>query len=176
MECAVCGNGDELLYTCSRCDEQLCATHQGRGYHQCIPSPDGDWTPPGTRDTTTGGWTKLSERDDGAGAVERPRAQRYPDDERQSDSADAEADCADSGSGSDATRTRPEAELPPDAARPGYGPDNLRPDPVEPADTLTEWLRRQTYVSLSLKVGFVATLWSAFVFSSLAVGLSVVPL
>lgn len=173
MECAVCGTGDELLYSCSRCGAQLCATHQGRGYHRCTPSPDGDWTPPGTRDTTTGGWTKLSEHDDGAPA-ERSRADSPPDEEERSDSASVEAEGPDSSSETPTARTRAEPELPPDAARPGYGPDNLRPAPVEPADTLTEWLRRQTYVSLSLKVGFVATLWSAFVFSSLAVGLSVV--
>lgn len=169
MECAVCGTGDELLYSCSRCGEQLCATHQGRGYHRCTPSPDGEWVPPGTRDTTTGGWTKLSERDDGEAAVERPKAQLYPE---KDGSADAEAERP--ASGSEEATARAETDLPPDAARPGYGPNNLRADPVEPAETLSEWLRRQTYVSLSLKVGFVATLWSAFVFSSLAVGLSVV--
>ena len=173
MECSVCGTGDELLYSCSRCGEQLCATHQGRGYHRCTPSPDGDWTPPGTRDLTTGGWTKLSERDDEDPADGRPRAQPSTDEDG---SANAAAERRDPGSDGPTMGTRNRVDLPPDAARPGYGPDDIRPAPVEPAETLTEWLRRQTYVSLSLKVGFVATLWSAFVFSSLAVGLSVVPL
>lgn len=167
MECAVCGNGDELLYTCGRCGEPLCATHHGRAYHRCSPDPDGDWNPPGTRDTTSGGRMALASRDGAEPAVQRPEAQLFPD---AIDDGEGDVDAA----GTDgAGRGRSIEALPPDAARPGYGPDSPRPEPVGPADSLAEWFRRQTYVSLSLKVGFLATLWSAFVFSSLAVGLSV---
>ena len=84
----------------------------------------------------------------------------------------AQAATGEGGGASEADERSPADDLPPDAARPGYGPDRLSAAPVEPADTLGEWFRRQTYVSLSLKVGFVATLWSAFVFSALAVGLA----
>lgn len=181
MECAVCGNGDELLYTCSRCNEHLCATHHGRTYHPCTPDPDGDWRPPGARDTTAGSRMAIASHADDEPEVDRPAAQLFPDAPSVGggDGDDADGGHADEANAGDAStigsdgQRRPSEKLPPDATRPGYGPDRLRPDPVEPADTLGEWFRRQTYVSLSLKVGFVATLWSAFVFSSLAVGLSV---
>ncbi|QLD88171.1 hypothetical protein HWV07_03615 [Natronomonas salina] len=148
MECAVCGCGDELIYTCGRCGSNLCATHHGRGYHRCAPTFDDDWTPPGSRDVT----------------ADMGRTSYRP--------GEAAAD-EDGGAGKVGGES-PTDDLPPDAARPGYGPDRFSGAPVEPAETIGEWFRRQTYVSLSLKVGFVATLWSAFVFSALAVGLSVV--
>jgi len=109
------------------------------------------------------------EADDGP-EVERPAAQLFPGER----GVDGESD--DPGaSGSDRASTA-RATLPPDADRPGYGPDRLRPDPVDRAKTLSEWFRRQTYVSLALKVGVIAALWNAVVFSTLALGLSVSPL
>lgn len=127
----------------------------------------------------------LAGRADATPAVDRPRAQRFPDatdadadaDSAGAGSTDAEGDSADAGARSSTAAAgggrSTDASLP-DVTRPGYGPDSPRPEPVEPAASLGEWFHRQTYVSLSLKVGFVATLCSAFVFSSLAVGLSVI--
>lgn len=162
MECSVCGTNDELLYACRRCGENLCATHQGRGYHDCRPETGG-WTPPGTRDTTPQERMAPARSETTASRQSswRPEAQPSPNREKRR--------------GDDAGVSPSAENVPDDADRPGYGPNRLRAVPVGRAESLSEWFRRQTYVSLSLKVGFIATLWSAFVFSTLAVGLSVVP-
>lgn len=104
----------------------------------------------------------LLERTDGEATVGRPAAQLF-----------SEERVAGDDEGSVAEDARGRSGQPPEAARPGYGPDRLRLDPVEPAGSMREWFRRQTYVSLTVKVGFVATLWGLLVFGSLAVALTV---
>jgi hypothetical protein len=162
MECSVCGTGDELLYSCGRCGKRLCATHQGRPYHECVPSPDGDWTPPGTRDTMDGEWVALGRRTDEEGSANE--SADSTDDRRRTQSRSVETP--------DESVDPPDDD-PPEASRPGYGPDRLRPAPVAPADSIHEWFRRQTYLSLTVKVGLIATLCNGLVFSTLVIALSI---
>lgn len=47
------------------------------------------------------------------------------------------------------------------------GPDGSRPAPVGKPRTLTEWLRRQTYVTLTVKVGLLAAFWNLLFYSTM---------
>lgn len=174
MECSVCGTGDELLYRCGRCGRRLCATHQGRPYHECVPSPEGDWTPPGTRDTSDGGRIALDYPTDGGTAADDAADSTGDATDRADDGTDGGSRSA-GASAATASAAPADEGPPPDATRPGYGPDRLRPDPVEPADSVPEWFRRQTYLSLTAKVGLIATLWNGLVFSALAIALAIAP-
>lgn len=88
-------------------------------------------------------------------AVERPRAQLYPQ----------EVEVAESTNRS----------VPPEADRPGYGPEPFSAEPVGPARTIPEWFRRQTYFSLTVKVGLLATFCNLLAFSLIGAAM-VVPL
>ncbi len=148
MECAVCEASSELLYTCSRCGERLCATHQGRNYHACKPSTARVWS--GDR------WVAHVQHDaddTGGGGVDRPAAQLFPD-RYATDGASTPASS-------------------PTAARPGYEPDATRPTHIEQPDSMRDWLSRQTYLSLTMKVGVVATLMNMLVFSTIVVAMSI---
>lgn len=61
------------------------------------------------------------------------------------------------------------ATTPGDTERPGYEPERRPAEPEAPAHTMREWFRRQTYVSLVVKVGLIASLSSALVFASIVV-------
>lgn len=148
MECTACGTADELVYACQRCHEVFCATHHDHRYHDCEPS-----------DRSGGSETQRptfrTRRTNKAPPVERPSAQVYPQEVDADDTAE---------------RTSPSA-----TDRPGYGPERLTADPVGPADTIPEWFRRQTYLSLTVKVGLLATLCNLLAFSVLGAAL-VLPL
>lgn len=60
---------------------------------------------------------------------------------------------------------------PQEMARPGYGPEPFSAEPVGPPTTFTEWLHRQTYLSLTVKVGIVASLFNLLAYSLIAVAM-----
>lgn len=150
MECGVCGTADELLYACDRCGEQFCATHHGGRYHRCRtrravvhhPGPR-----PRSRDEP---------------AVDRPEAQVYSD----APAATTRRQDRDGAADSDDREAWPDR----DAVRPGYEPDR-RPPSAGPPTTVGEWLRQQTYLSLTVKVGLVAALCSVLVFAAIVLAL-----
>lgn len=147
MECAACGTDDELVYACQRCRSVFCATHHDHRYHDCDPER-------GRSEGAASARRTFSKRTAPESlAVDRPRAQLYPQ-EVDTGESDGEAP-------------------PPEADRPGYGPERLTADPVEPATTVPEWFRRQTYLSLTVKVGLLATLCNLLAFSLLGAALTV---
>ena len=164
MECAMCGTDDELLYRCERCGGRFCATHHGRRYHECVG-------------VTPSGRSPRERRPEPE--VDRPAAQLFPDvvepaatDASLSNRAASEPSAA---KNADATAESPSSVVTEDTARPGYEPDRRPAEPEAPARTMREWFRRQTYVSLSVKVGLVATLLSTLVFAAIAVALYLPP-
>lgn len=149
MDCTACGTADELVYACQRCGDVFCATHHAHRYHDCDPTPEragGPETPRPTFRSRTAPEEPV---------VERPRAQLYPQ----------EVDAPGSV----------EPSPPPDVDRPGYGPQRFTADPVEPASTVPEWFRRQTYLSLTVKIGLLAAFCNLLVFSLIGAAL-VLPL
>lgn len=68
-------------------------------------------------------------------------------------------------------RRQERPEIPQEASRPGYGPEPFSAEPVGPPTTFTEWLRRQTYLSLTVKVGIVASLFNLLAYSLIAVAM-----
>ncbi len=143
--CAVCDTAKDLLFFCERCRDPLCATHHGEGYHPCEPA---DPAPRPTPDADPNRVRRRRRRRQHT-PVDRPEAQVYPQ------------------TSPDRPTTTDEEALPPDAARPGYSVDRFQGEPVGPATTMSEWFRRQTYVSLSVKVGLIATLCNLFVYSAI---------
>lgn len=141
MECTACGTDDELVYACERCREVFCATHHAHRYHDCEPARSRGPRGPIARERSA----------PEAAAPDRPRAQLYPQE------VDGPA--------------RSRRDRPPEADRPGYGPERFTADPVEPATTVPEWFRRQTYLSLAVKVGLVATLCNLLAFSLIGAAL-----
>ncbi|MCY4730283.1 hypothetical protein KY092_06900 [Natronomonas gomsonensis] len=83
--------------------------------------------------------------------VERPDAQLYPE------------------------RSVPSVEPPSppgDIERPGYEPKRTHAGSSEPAETVGEWLRRQTYLSLTVKVGLLAAGLNTLAFALLGAALT----
>lgn len=161
----MCGTGDELLYRCERCGGRFCATHHGRRYHECVGVTPSGRSPRERAPEPT---------------VDRPAAQLFPDGvgsnaiDSQSSSQRAERE-ADTIENADAVAESSSAAIADDAARPGYEPDRRPAEPEAPARTMREWFRRQTYVSLSVKVSLVAALFSTLVFAVIAVALYLPP-
>lgn len=102
MECARCGTGDEMLYSCPHCGRRYCGAHRYPRHGCTVPA----------------------ERDSGE------------------DEAPSQARAMDLG--------------------------EPAPEAGEPATGLGEWLRRQTYPGLVVKVGLLAVLLSVSFYGGVA--------
>ena len=164
MECTVCGTNDELLYRCARCGGRFCATHHGRRYHECVG-------------VTPSGRSPSERRPEPE--VDRPAAQLFPDGVEPAATVASPSNRAtdelNATKNADATGGSLSSAVAEDTERPGYEPDRRPAEPEAPARTMREWFRRQTYVSLSVKVGLVATLLSTLVFAAISVALFLPP-
>jgi hypothetical protein len=195
-ECASCEAGDELLFTCSYCDEQFCSAHQfphhacegfGRAAEAGDPPETAEWLPASALGEGTGGWDvdPTVDADDPAGA--------------------GEVEHADTDGGVDPTTTaegatEPVTVTPPE---PSARAESLSADtwggsgglPVKTGDgvvnvramdsrrvvggaetgaaprTVGDWISRQTYLTLTVKVGVIALLVNAAFYGGMAVTL-----
>ncbi|MEF8842786.1 MAG: AN1-type zinc finger protein [Haloarculaceae archaeon] len=155
-ECASCEADDELLFTCSYCDEQFCSTHQFP-HHACEgfgrAAEAGDPAGPEADPTA-------SEADPAAPATVTP----------PEPSARAESLSAGSWGGS--------GSLPVET---GDGVVNVRPmdshrvvggtEASAAPRTVGDWIGRQTYLTLLVKVGVIALLINAAFYGGMAVTL-----
>lgn len=181
-ECASCEADDELLFTCSYCDEQFCATHQFP-HHAC------------------GGFGRAGEagdRSDGSEWFPAPSLGGSG----EAGSAAATADSGEDGSADPATTeeevTRPVTVTAPEPSaraesisagtwggrHPVSGSEgvvNVRPmdsrhviggtEANAAPRTVGDWISRQTYMTLVTKVGLVALLINAAFYGGMAVTL-----
>lgn len=183
-ECASCEADDELLFTCSYCDEQFCSTHQFP-HHACE-----GFGRAGEAGDRLEDWLPASALGEETGTQEPAPA------------ADADADPAGAGAerGTGEAPVGPATVTPPEptdraaslSAGGWDGPGSL---PVETGDgvvnvrpmdsrrvvggteasaaprTVGDWISRQTYLTLLLKVGVIAFLVNAGFYGGMAVTL-----
>ena len=191
-ECASCEADDELLFTCSYCDEQFCSTHQFP-HHACE------------------GFGRAAEAGDRSGAAEWLPASALGDGAEVwdpvspaagSDSSDVDAARTD-GAGEAATVADPIRPATVTPAKPSSRADSLSAGnwggsgslPVKTGDgvvdvrpmdsrralggteasaaprTVGDWIGRQTYLTLLVKVGVIALLVNSAFYGGLAVTL-----
>jgi hypothetical protein len=191
-ECASCEADDELLFTCSYCDEQFCSTHQfphhacegfGRAAEAGDRSEAAEWLPASALGDGTEVWDPVSPAEG-------------------SDSSDVDAARTD-GAGEAATVADPIRPATVTPAKPSPRADSLSAGnwggsgslPVETGDgvvdvrpmdsrralggteasaaprTVGDWIGRQTYLTLLVKVGVIALLVNSAFYGGLAVTL-----
>ena len=200
-ECASCEAGDELLFTCSYCDEQFCSTHQfphhacagfGRAGEAGDRSDTVDWLPASALGEGTAVWDADAEVEaDGGTGTNEPA-------EADGGTTDGEAEVAEveevSRPTTPATVTSPEpsaragslsagtwgnaGSLPVET---GDGVVNVRPmdstrvvggtEASAAPRTVGDWIGRQTYLTLMVKVGIVALLVNSAFYGGMAVTL-----
>lgn len=187
-ECASCGADDELLFTCSYCDEQFCTTHQfpqhgcerfGRAAEAGDRSGAAEWPPT----SALGEGTEPREADASAVATAV-----------DADPADGTVDAADGDTSTPVTVTSPEPSPRAESLSAGTWGGSGSP-PVETGDgvvnvrpmdstrvvggteasaaprTVGDWIGRQTYLTLLVKVGIVALLVNSAFYGGMAVTL-----
>ena len=184
-ECASCGADDELLFTCSYCDEQFCSSHQFP-HHAC----EGFGRPGETGNRSDADdWLPASALGDGP---EPREAVSAGDDPGEVTGVDASADDKASARPVTVTPAEPSARAeslsaggwngsgsPP--VRTGDGVVNVRPmdsrrvvggtEASAAPRTVGDWISRQTYLTLLVKVGVIALLVNAAFYGGMAVTL-----
>jgi hypothetical protein len=182
-ECASCGADDELLFTCSYCDELFCAPHQFP-HHGCAGF---------------GRAAEAVDRDGDGRIVEAREVESTADPIEASETEPTVADTVTDGFEVDEEPTQPVTVTP---ARPSgraaslsagtWGPDgvprgagdgvvNVRPmdshrgiggpEANAAPRTVGDWISRQTYLTLLVKVGIVALLVNSAFYGGMAVTL-----
>jgi len=184
-ECASCEADDELLFTCSYCDEQFCSSHQfphhacegfGRPAEVGNRSADDDWLPASALGERTGAREALSTGDapgettggDPSAGDEEPTRPMTVTPEEPSARAESLSAGGWGGSGSPPVQT-------------GDGVVNVRPmdsrrvvggaEASAAPRTVGDWISRQTYLTLLVKVGVIALLVNAAFYGGMAVTL-----
>ena len=192
-ECASCEADDELLFTCSYCDEQFCSTHQFphhacEGFGRAAEAGDGagaaEWLPA----STLGEGTEPRDADAAGDAGEST-----PTDVGSADgTADAAADEGDSSYPVTVTPPKPSARAESLSAgawrgsgglpvKTGDGVVNVRPmdssrvvggtEASAAPRTVGDWICRQTYLTLLVKVGIIALLINSAFYGGMAITL-----
>lgn len=195
-ECASCEVDDELLFTCSYCEERFCSEHQfphhgcegfGRAAEAGVPDVDAEWLPA----------SALGEASVGTWEVESTDATESGTTARTSPGATAQAvteSTADADAGGESSR--PVTVSPPEPSRraeslsagtwrdgpppgAGNGVVNVRPmdsrrvvggtEAGAAPRTVGDWISRQTYLTLLLKVGIVSLLVNSAFYGGMAV-------
>lgn len=155
--CASCGAGDELLFTCSHCNDQFCAAHQFP-HHACARFTDA-----GRSEAEAARF----EFGDGT-IVVTPVTE-------ESTAGEPAADPATAG-GDETYVPGPRVEVARDAARETRpdrdGPDRLPPNRGMPwergAGSVADWMAEQSYPSFVLRVGLLSLLFTAAYYGGLA--------
>ncbi|WP_255151907.1 AN1-type zinc finger protein [Halorarius halobius] len=151
--CASCGAEEELLFTCSHCSKQFCATHQFP-HHACDRFTTDDGGPVGFE---FGDGTVIA--DDPAGVT------------------DGTTDGPEAAGEDDGTRVPgPRVEVARDAARETRpdrdGGDDLPPNRGMPwergPNSVLEWMEEQSYPTYLAKVGGLSLLLTAAYYAGLA--------
>ena len=201
-ECASCEAGDELLFTCSYCDEQFCSAHQFP-HHACEgfgraaeagnptdpadPTETAEWLPASALGEGTGGWDVDSTVEaDGSAAPEET--------ERADTDGGVDPTAAAEGPAGPVTVTPPEPSARAESlstgswggsgglpVETGDGVVNVRPmdsrrvvggaETGAAPRTVGDWISRQTYLTLMVKVGVIALLVNAAFYGGMAVTL-----
>lgn len=184
-ECASCEADDELLFTCSYCEEQFCSSHQFP-HHACggfgRPAEAGDRS-------GTDGWLPASALGEGTEAREAVSA---GDDPGETVGVDASAGDEQSARPMTVTPAEPSARAESLSAggwdgsgslpvQTGDGVVNVRPmdsrrvvggtEASAAPRTVGDWITRQTYLTLLVKVGVIALLVNAAFYGGMAVTL-----
>lgn len=160
--CATCGAGDELLFTCSHCEDEFCAAHQFP-HHACSRFTEAGR---GARAAATAGFefgdgtTVLTPLEPESGAVEQT----------------AGAVSASNHSVDPQSVPGPRVEVARDAAR-QTRPDRDGPDPLPPNrgmpwergnESVTDWIAAQSYPEYVLKVSLLSLVFTAAYYGGLA--------
>jgi hypothetical protein len=168
-ECASCEADDELLFTCSYCDEQFCSAHQfphhgcegfGRAAEAGDRSEAAEWLPA----SALGEGTESPEAD--ATADEEHPAPATVTSPKPSPRAESLSAGTWGGSGSLSVETGDSVVnvRPMDSTRVAGGTE-ASAAPM----TIGDWVGRQTYLTLTVKVGVIALLVNSAFYGAMAV-------
>ena len=182
-ECTLCEADDELLFTCGHCGERFCSTHQFP-HHACVgfgrggnagDRPDAIERPPSSAlDGETGGGPVDSTADDRAETDETVRS--TPESGPRSVTVTPPRPSSRAESLSAGVRGRSALSV---GASEGFV--NVRPmdsrrvvggtEASAAPRTVGDWIGRQTYLTLTLKVGVIALLVNAAFYGGMALTL-----
>lgn len=167
--CEKCGEGDELLFTCSHCDDQFCAAHQFP-HHACSRFTDAGRAEAAEAEQVgfefgdgTTVVTPVTEEPDA-----EPEEPTIPSSTPTSEPPTAEVD--------EAFVPGPRVEVARDAAR-ETRPDRDGPDPLPPnrgmpwergSGSIADWMAAQSYPSYVLRIGLLSLLFTAAYYGGLA--------
>jgi len=192
-ECASCEADDELLFTCSYCDEQFCSTHQFP-HHAC--DGFGRAAEAGDRSDAAEWLPASALGDDGVTGNAAPSAEANTSTGTGTSTVAGGADPVPDGAGpsTPATVTPPEPSSRAESlsagswggsgtlpVETGDGVVNVRPmdsrrvvggtEASAAPRTVGDWIGRQTYLTLLVKVGIIALLVNSAFYGGLAITL-----
>ena len=195
-ECASCAVGDELLFTCSYCEKRFCAEHQfphhgcegfGRAAEAAVPEADAEWLPA----------SALGSESVEAWAVESAAHSTPSETSARTSPEVTETVTADSTTPTDRESSRLVTVSPPKPSSraaslsagtwrdgngrpPGAGDGVVTVRPMDShrivggaeasaaPRTVGDWISRQTYVTLLLKIGLVSLLVNSAFYGGMA--------
>lgn len=165
--CAACSADDEMLFACRHCERPFCRAHLLD--HGCDASPEDERGE--ANEEQTGGETEGAQAAvAGAGGAGGTRTQSVT--EGALEAGVVEPELRSEATATTATTDTIDGQAPAEHAPLMRTMDTRRSPgtlPRHEPQTVTEWLRQQTYFTLLVKVGGLALLLNLVVFGGLAV-------